>query len=99
MIKYERRLGLDMCVKCHRCNRPYYCKARMIDIRNQGYGIKAQRLLDVGCPHPMQVLAQDCLYNYNLIADCSGCKPFKHYSSCFIETPLNSTKKNEEVNE
>jgi len=71
----------------------------MTEIRNQGYGIKAQRLLDVGCPHPMQVVPDQCIYSFTLVHDCSGCKPLKHYSSSFIETPLNSTNKNDEVNE
>jgi len=99
MIKYKRRLGLDMCVKCHRCTRPYYCQARMIEMRNRGLEPHPQRLLDVNLPHPTALVPEECLYAFSYVVDCHGCKPFKHYSSSFIETPLNSTEKNEEVSE
>jgi hypothetical protein len=71
----------------------------MIEMRNSGLEPAPQRVLDVSLPHPTALFPEDCLYAYTLVADCSGCKPFKHYSSCFIETALDSSSKNEEMNE
>ena len=71
---YGVRTGPNMCVKCTRCSRPFYCQARLIEARRD-YWLSSQRILDVGIKRESALYAEDCEYNYSTVTSCTMCVP------------------------
>lgn len=67
-------LDLNMCVKCTRCSRPFYCQARMIEAKRD-YWLSKQQVLDVGIKIESVLYPEDCDYNYSTVVSCTMCQP------------------------